>query len=139
MAGRGHARLWPPALKFRFFTTFIEEPRGRYSLQDRAAPGRSLGRQANSSYRRIRRGLRNDLPRGIRSKSYLDFGVAAIWELDLFGGLRRGEEHIQSKLYDDGDLRLANRDAVRFLRACEADGMKLENCPAYIRRWMDRD
>jgi hypothetical protein len=52
------------------------------------------------------------------NQSYLDFGVAAIWELDLFGGLRRGEEHIQSKLYDDGDLRLADRDAVRFLRAC---------------------
>jgi hypothetical protein len=37
------------------------------------------------------------------------------------------------------DLRLADRDAVRFLRGCEADGMKLENCPAYIREWMDRE
>jgi hypothetical protein len=107
-----------PALKFRFSTTFIEEARGRYSLQDRAAPGRSLGRQANSSYRRISARLRNDLPWNT-NQSYLDFGVAAIWELDLFGGLRRGEEHIQSKLYDDGDLRLADRDAVRYLRACE--------------------
>ena len=37
------------------------------------------------------------------------------------------------------DLRLADRDAVRFLRACEADGMKLENCPAYVREWIDRE
>jgi hypothetical protein len=37
------------------------------------------------------------------------------------------------------DLRLADRAAVRFLRECEADGMKLENCPAYIREWMDRE
>jgi hypothetical protein len=37
------------------------------------------------------------------------------------------------------DLRLADRDGVRFLRACEADGMKLENCPAYVREWMDRE
>src|SRR6202043_2525253 len=37
------------------------------------------------------------------------------------------------------DVRLADRDAVRFLRDCEADGMKLENCPAYIREWMDRE
>jgi hypothetical protein len=37
------------------------------------------------------------------------------------------------------DLRLADRDAVRFLRGCEADGMKVENCPAYIREWMDRE
>jgi hypothetical protein len=42
-------------------------------------------------------------------------------------------------ILDLRDLRLADRDAVRFLRACEADGMKLENCPAYIRKWMDRE
>jgi hypothetical protein len=37
------------------------------------------------------------------------------------------------------DVRLANCDAVRFLRDCEADGMKLENCPAYVREWMERE
>ena len=37
------------------------------------------------------------------------------------------------------DVRLADRDAVRFLRDCEADGMNLENCPAYVREWMDRE
>jgi predicted metal-binding protein len=36
-------------------------------------------------------------------------------------------------------VRLADRDAVRFLRGCEADGMKLENCPAYVREWMDTE
>ena len=29
------------------------------------------------------------------------------------------------------DVRLADRDAVKFLRDREADGMQLENCPAY--------
>ena len=42
-------------------------------------------------------------------------------------------------ILDLRDLRLANRDAVRFLRACEAEGMKLKNCPAYVRRWIDRE
>jgi hypothetical protein len=42
-------------------------------------------------------------------------------------------------ILDLWDLRLADRDAVRFLRGCEANGMKLENCPAYIREWMDRE
>jgi predicted metal-binding protein len=42
-------------------------------------------------------------------------------------------------ILDLRDLRLADRDAVRFLRGCEADGMKLENCPAYVRDWMDRE
>ena len=42
-------------------------------------------------------------------------------------------------ILDLRDLRLADRDAVRFLRGCEADGMNLENCPAYVREWMDRE
>jgi hypothetical protein len=42
-------------------------------------------------------------------------------------------------ILDLRELRLADRDSVRFLRACEVDGMKLENCPAYIREWMDRE
>ena len=37
------------------------------------------------------------------------------------------------------DLRLADRDSVGFLRDCEADGMKLVNCPACVREWMDRE
>ena len=37
------------------------------------------------------------------------------------------------------DVRLADRDAVKSLRDCEADGMKLENCPAYVREWIDRE
>ncbi len=42
-------------------------------------------------------------------------------------------------ILDLRDLRLADRDAVRFLKECEGDGMKLQNCPAYIREWMDRE
>ena len=42
-------------------------------------------------------------------------------------------------ILDLRDLRLTDREAVRFLRACEAHGMKLENCPAYVRAWMDRE
>ena len=37
------------------------------------------------------------------------------------------------------DVRLADRDAVKFLRSCERGGMKLENCPAYVREWMERE
>jgi len=42
-------------------------------------------------------------------------------------------------ILDLRDVRLADRDAVRFLRGCEADGLKLENCPAYVREWIDRE
>jgi predicted metal-binding protein len=37
------------------------------------------------------------------------------------------------------DVRLADRDAVKFLRDCKADGMKLENCPAYVREWIEME
>jgi hypothetical protein len=42
-------------------------------------------------------------------------------------------------ILDLRDLRLADRGAVRFLRRCETDGMTLENCPAYIRQWINRE
>jgi hypothetical protein len=42
-------------------------------------------------------------------------------------------------ILDLWDVRLADRDAVRFLRDCEADGVKLQNCPAYVREWVDRE
>ena len=34
------------------------------------------------------------------------------------------------------DVSLVDREAVRFLVRCETDGVKLENCPPYIREWM---
>jgi anti-anti-sigma regulatory factor len=37
------------------------------------------------------------------------------------------------------DLTLVDRDAVRFLEHCEADSIKLRNCPAYIREWITRE
>jgi len=37
------------------------------------------------------------------------------------------------------DLVLVDRDAVGFLRACEAKGIELRNCPRYIRTWMASD
>jgi predicted metal-binding protein len=45
----------------------------------------------------------------------------------------------RSIVLDLRDVRLADRDAVKFLRDCEADGMKLENCPAYVREWVERE
>ena len=34
---------------------------------------------------------------------------------------------------------LVNQDAVTFLAHCEANGIKLENCPLYIRNWIDQE
>ena len=36
------------------------------------------------------------------------------------------------------DLTLVDQDTVSFLARCEADGIRLRNCPAYIREWITR-
>jgi len=37
------------------------------------------------------------------------------------------------------DVTLVGRDAVKYLACCEADGIKLENCPTYIREWIRKE
>lgn len=37
------------------------------------------------------------------------------------------------------EVKLVDRETVRFLARCEADGVKLEHCPAYIREWIVRE
>jgi len=37
------------------------------------------------------------------------------------------------------DITLVDRDALKFLARCEAESIKLENCPAYIREWIDTE
>ena len=36
------------------------------------------------------------------------------------------------------DVTLVCADAINFLVRCESDGITLENCPAYVREWMNR-
>jgi hypothetical protein len=42
-------------------------------------------------------------------------------------------------ILDLKDVSLVDRDVMRFLASCEADGMKLENCAPYLREWMERE
>ena len=35
------------------------------------------------------------------------------------------------------DVVLVDRDAIRFFRACEGNGIALRNCPPYIRVWIE--
>jgi anti-anti-sigma regulatory factor len=37
------------------------------------------------------------------------------------------------------EVKLVDRDVVKFLARCEANGTQLENCPAYIREWIVRE
>ncbi len=42
-------------------------------------------------------------------------------------------------ILDLKEVKLVDRDAVRFLTCCETNGIQLENCPAYIREWIMRE
>jgi hypothetical protein len=50
----------------------------------------------------------------------------------LFGSEAKGRRIV----LDLKDLTLVDRDAVGFLQRCEENGIKLKNCPAYIREWI---
>jgi hypothetical protein len=50
--------------------------------------------------------------------------------------LIRSEANGSRKILDLKDLTLVGRDAISFLERCEADGITLKNCPAYIREWI---
>ncbi len=53
--------------------------------------------------------------------------------------LIRLEANARPIVLDLKDLILEERDVVIFLRWCEADGINLKNCPAYIREWITRE
>ena len=36
------------------------------------------------------------------------------------------------------EVKLVDREAIRFLVACEARGIVLRDCPSYIRRWIEQ-
>ena len=42
-------------------------------------------------------------------------------------------------VFDLDEVRLVDREAVQFLKQCEAHGARFENCPAYIRDWMEKE
>ena len=63
------------------------------------------------------------------------FEVGHIQELENLLGLQA----TGSVVLDLQEVRLADREAVKFLARCEAGGVRLENCPAYIREWVRKE
>ena len=53
-------------------------------------------------------------------------------------GLIRSEPDGQPMVLDLKDLTSAGQDAVCFLERCEAGGITLKNCAAYVREWITR-
>jgi anti-anti-sigma regulatory factor len=70
------------------------------------------------------------------------FTVSGRLDADNLGELSTllaGESTGQALVLDLKDVVLVDRDAVRFLRARESNGITLRNCPPYIREWIGRE
>jgi len=53
--------------------------------------------------------------------------------------LLESESGDHSLVLDLNEAKLVDRDAITFLGACEAKGVKLTNCPAFIREWIEKE
>jgi hypothetical protein len=62
--------------------------------------------------------------------------TAALTDLQKLLKDKAGDHNVALDLKD---VKLANRDTVLFLASCEAKGVKLSNCPRYIREWIEKE
>jgi hypothetical protein len=74
----------------------------------------------------VRRGIRIRLSGDLRNEQLSDLRTE----------MERGGPQVTLDL---DELILVDVDAVRFLNACGAQGVKVVNCSLYIREWMHRE
>ena len=60
-------------------------------------------------------------------------------DLDELRRLFELEDTSRKIALDLRDVTLVDRDGVKYLAICKANGIELENCPAYIREWIGRE
>jgi anti-anti-sigma regulatory factor len=51
--------------------------------------------------------------------------------------LLRSETRGLNVTFDLEEVKLVDRQVVKFLGACEGQGIRLRNCPSYVREWID--
>ncbi len=53
--------------------------------------------------------------------------------------LMQSEGHDTSIVLDLKEVALVDGDTIKFLVTCQADGIRLDNSPAYIREWIMKE
>ena len=66
-------------------------------------------------------------------------GRLAVDNVSELTALLAAEPAGRALVLDLKDVVLVDREIVRFLRACEGNGISLRNCPPYIREWIARE
>lgn len=49
------------------------------------------------------------------------------------------EPEMKKVILDLKEIRLVEREAMKFLAACQARGVLLQNCPGYIHEWIEKE
>jgi hypothetical protein len=62
-------------------------------------------------------------------------GLSHLADLRRFVDVERG----QGIVLDLREVNLVDREVVRFLVECEAEGIRVVHCPAYVQEWMVRE
>jgi hypothetical protein len=53
--------------------------------------------------------------------------------------LLASKDDAENVVFDLEETKLVDREAVTFLTTCQAQGVKLRNCAAYIEEWIARE
>jgi anti-anti-sigma regulatory factor len=65
-------------------------------------------------------------------------GEIAEQQIPELEALIRSEAKGRPIVLDLKDVTLVGREVISFLERCEADGVTLKNCAAYVREWITR-
>ena len=70
---------------------------------------------------------------------YVVLRLSGRMQLEHVEQLRAEMEEVEGVVLDLEDVKLVDREAVRFLSECEANGTELRHCSAYIREWIAKE
>jgi len=75
-----------------------------------------------------------------RNPEFVIFVLSGRIEADKIKQLKEilAEQANQKIAFDLENVKLVDQDSVKFLHECEAQGVNLWNCPAYLREWIMR-
>jgi hypothetical protein len=154
MHSRSGMAITPVALRRRFAI----KPFGRHSIcvasSERCGLRNSLGDRRghfrircrrSHSPRELGRELRRERGLMLRLETESDGNLTTIrvigrLQASEIEDLRLALKDVESRaVLDLSELLLVDLPVVRFLGACEDEGVELRNCPRYIREWISRE
>jgi hypothetical protein len=116
--------------EFREFTNFVGSSTSLRSLESVIHDGISVARQCQRMLK-IRRSEDGEIAVFALSGRIEEQHVSELQEL------LAGEAEVSKIALDLEEVRLVDREVVRFLAACEGRGVRLRNCPSYVREWIE--